>query len=79
MGATPILFFAKVPQKWSCFFKKIHVFFITLGGGGGVRRNVTNVKFFFFLFEGFSYALIHIINTYYLHHSKFSRKKKAKQ
>ena len=48
-------FFSKVPQKWSSFFKKYIVFFVTLAGqgGGGVRRNVTNVTFFYFLFEGF--------------------------
>ena len=28
-------FFAKVPQKWSSFLKKIHCIFVTLGGEGG--------------------------------------------
>ena len=45
------MFFAKVPQKWSSFLKKLLVFFDTLGGEGGVRPNVTFVTFIFF-FEG---------------------------
>ena len=43
------MFFAKVPQKWSSFLKKLLVFFDTLGGEGGVRPNVTFVTFFFVL------------------------------
>ena len=46
LGAK-FFFLAKVPQKWSSFFKKIHCIFVTLGGGGGgVRLDVTNVTFF---------------------------------
>ena len=48
-------FFAKVPQWWSSFLKKIHCIFRYIRGGrGGVRRDVTNVTFFFLIFfEGF--------------------------
>ena len=45
-----IFFFAKVPQKWSSFFKKYIVFFVTLGRGGGQTRY--DICHIFFFFEG---------------------------
>ena len=50
--------FAKVPQYWSSFLKKIHCIFCYIRGGGGARPNVTFVTFFFF--EGLPNNLIMI-------------------
>ena len=52
-GGKNIFLGAKVPQKWSSFFKKIHCIFVTLGGGGWLGQTGCNKCYiFFFLFEG---------------------------